>query len=75
MKTSTGFSSGGATVDDVRLLCAIISESDKYKDVKVKASGGIRTGEVALEMIRAGAERLGTSKSVAIAVELLKAEV
>ncbi len=70
MKTSTGFSSGGASVEDVRRLVAIIQESDEFSAVKVKASGGIRTGEAALEMVRAGAERLGTSRSVAIAEEI-----
>ena len=56
IKTSTGFAGGGATVEDVRNLKAWVG-----KDVKVKASGGIRTREFALELIQAGAERLGTS--------------
>ena len=56
IKTSTGFAGGGATVEDVRNLKAWVGES-----VKVKASGGIRTREFALELIEAGAERLGTS--------------
>ncbi|HZK55307.1 MAG TPA: deoxyribose-phosphate aldolase [Desulfosporosinus sp.] len=56
IKTSTGFAGGGATVEDVRHLKAWVG-----KDVKVKASGGIRTREFALELIEAGAERLGTS--------------
>lgn len=56
IKTSTGFAGGGATVEDVRNLKAWVG-----KDVKVKASGGIRTREFALELIEAGAERLGTS--------------
>ena len=56
IKTSTGFAGGGATVEDVRNLKAWVGE-----DVKVKASGGIRTREFALELIEAGAERLGTS--------------
>lgn len=56
IKTSTGFAGGGATVEDVRNLKVWVGES-----VKVKASGGIRTREFALELIQAGAERLGTS--------------
>ncbi|MFZ3130075.1 MAG: deoxyribose-phosphate aldolase, partial [Desulfosporosinus sp.] len=56
IKTSTGFAEGGATVEDVRNLKAWVGEG-----VKVKASGGIRTSEFALELVQAGAERLGTS--------------
>ncbi|OLN30465.1 Deoxyribose-phosphate aldolase [Desulfosporosinus metallidurans] len=56
IKTSTGFAGGGATVEDVRNLKAWVGEN-----VKVKASGGIRTREFALELVEAGAERLGTS--------------
>ena len=56
IKTSTGFAGGGATVEDVRNLKAWVGDG-----VKVKASGGIRTREFALELIQAGAERLGTS--------------
>ncbi|MDP4161414.1 MAG: deoxyribose-phosphate aldolase, partial [Bacillota bacterium] len=56
IKTSTGFAGGGATVEDVRNLKAWVGE-----DIKVKASGGIRTREFALELVEAGAERLGTS--------------
>jgi len=56
IKTSTGFAGGGATVEDVRNLKAWVGDG-----VKVKASGEIRTREFALELIQAGAERLGTS--------------
>ena len=56
IKTSTGFAEGGASIEDVRNLKAWVGEG-----VKVKASGGIRTREFALELIQAGAERLGTS--------------
>ncbi len=56
IKTSTGFAGGGATVEDVRNLKSWVGEN-----VKVKASGGIRTREFALELVEAGAERLGTS--------------
>jgi deoxyribose-phosphate aldolase len=61
VKTSTGFSTGGATVADVRLLRSAVGER-----MKVKASGGIRTLADALAMLEAGADRLGTSSSVAI---------
>jgi deoxyribose-phosphate aldolase len=61
VKTSTGFSGGGATVADVRLMREIVGP-----DVGVKASGGIRDLETAVAMIEAGASRLGTSASVAI---------
>lgn len=61
IKTSTGFSTGGATLDDVRLLRQYVGPS-----VKVKASGGIRDRETALDMLEAGAERLGTSSGVVI---------
>lgn len=56
VKTSTGFSSGGATPEDVKLMRASVSEN-----VKVKAAGGIRDKETFEKMIEAGAERIGTS--------------
>lgn len=62
VKTSTGFSTGGATVADVRLL----ARTAKGR-VKVKASGGIKDLEAALAMIDAGADRLGTSNGAAMA--------
>jgi deoxyribose-phosphate aldolase len=61
VKTSTGFASGGATIEDVRLMRNTVG-----KDFGVKAAGGIRTLEDASKMIEAGANRLGTSSSVAI---------
>jgi deoxyribose-phosphate aldolase len=61
VKTSTGFSGGGATPDDIRLLRAVCSPK-----VKIKASGGIRTREIAEALIAAGADRLGASSSVAL---------
>ena len=61
VKTSTGFASGGATIEDVRLMRNTVG-----KDFGVKAAGGVRTLEDALKMIGAGANRLGTSGSVAI---------
>jgi deoxyribose-phosphate aldolase len=61
VKTSTGFSSGGATIDDVKLMRETVGPK-----FGVKASGGIRDAQTALAMIEAGATRLGTSASVAI---------
>ena len=61
VKTSTGFSSSGATAQDVALMAKAAGEK-----VKVKASGGIRTREDALKMIEAGASRLGTSSGIKI---------
>ncbi len=59
IKTSTGFSTGGATREDVKLLRAHVAPT-----VKVKAAGGIRTLEDAQDMIALGADRLGTSAIV-----------
>jgi deoxyribose-phosphate aldolase len=61
VKTSTGFSTGGATLEDVRLLRACVGPK-----LGVKASGGIRDTATALAMIEAGASRLGTSSGIAI---------
>jgi deoxyribose-phosphate aldolase len=61
VKTSTGFSTGGATIEDVKLMRSIVGPS-----MGVKASGGIRDTETARAMIQAGATRLGTSASVEI---------
>jgi deoxyribose-phosphate aldolase len=61
VKTSTGYSTGGATVADVKLLRATVGP-----EFGVKASGGIRDTQAALAMIEAGATRLGASASVAI---------
>jgi deoxyribose-phosphate aldolase len=62
VKTSTGFSTGGATEMDVALMRREVGPR-----LGVKASGGIRTYEAALQMVRAGATRLGLSASVAVA--------
>ena len=62
IKTSTGFSTGGATVADVALMRKTVGP-----DMGVKASGGVRGPEDAKAMIAAGANRLGTSAGVAIA--------
>jgi len=61
VKTSTGFSKGGATVEDVALLARTVAGG-----IGVKASGGIRDAATARAMIAAGATRLGTSSGVAI---------
>lgn len=61
VKTSTGFSTGGATVEDVALMRQAVGP-----DFGIKAAGGIRDYASALAMIQAGATRLGTSASVAI---------
>ncbi|MCR5750610.1 MAG: deoxyribose-phosphate aldolase [Kiritimatiellae bacterium] len=61
VKTSTGFSSGGATVEDVRLMRKAVG-----RRMGVKAAGGIRDREKALAMIDAGANRIGSSAGVAI---------
>lgn len=61
VKTSTGFSASGATAADVRLMRECVGP-----DLGVKASGGIRSLATAMEMIEAGASRLGTSASIAI---------
>lgn len=65
VKTSTGFSSGGATVSDVALMRSTVGES-----LGVKASGGIRTLTDALVMVEAGASRLGCSGSIDIVESL-----
>jgi len=61
VKTSTGFGSRGASVEDVRIMKEAVGEG-----CLVKASGGIRTREDAIAMIEAGAARIGTSAGVAI---------
>lgn len=65
VKTSTGFSTGGATVEDIVLMRKTVSPH-----IGVKASGGVRNLETALKMIEAGATRIGASASVAILNEL-----
>ena len=64
VKTSTGFSTGGATVEDVKLMRKTVGE-----EMGVKASGGIHTREEALKMIEAGATRIGASAGIAIISE------
>ncbi len=61
VKTSTGFSSGGATVADIQLMRRAVGPN-----IGVKASGGVRDRETALALVEAGASRIGASASVAI---------
>lgn len=65
VKTSTGFGTGGATVEDIRLMKKTVGPK-----LRVKASGGVRTCADALAMLEAGADRIGASASVAIVEEL-----
>ena len=65
VKTSTGFSTGGATVDDVALMRQTVGNQ-----AGVKAAGGIRTADHLLAMVAAGADRIGASASVAICRKL-----
>ncbi|MCE1196023.1 deoxyribose-phosphate aldolase [bacterium] len=64
VKTSTGFGTGGATVEDVALMRATVGER-----MKVKASGGVRTRAEAIAMLNAGASRIGASAGVSIVAE------
>ncbi|MBQ9424878.1 MAG: deoxyribose-phosphate aldolase, partial [Erysipelotrichaceae bacterium] len=67
IKTSTGFGTGGATVEDVRLMKETVGE-----EVKVKAAGGIRDWNTCKAMLEAGAERIGTSSSIKILQEYIQ---
>ena len=64
VKTSTGFSTGGATSEDITLMRKTVG-----KNIGVKASGGVRTKADALEMIEAGASRIGASASIKIVTD------
>ena len=64
VKTSTGFSTNGATLEDVKLMKETVKDN-----CKVKAAGGIRTYEDAIKMIEAGANRLGCSAGIKIMEE------
>jgi len=61
VKTSTGFGTGGATIEDVKLMKAEVGDK-----LKIKASGGIRDLKTALEYIELGVSRLGTSSGIAL---------
>lgn len=65
VKTSTGFGTGGATVEDVSLMKSHVGDK-----VQVKAAGGIRTADAFLDMVRAGATRIGCSAGIPIIEEI-----
>lgn len=65
IKTSTGFSTGGATIADIQLFKKFVGEN-----VKIKASGGIRELPFCLDLINAGANRIGTSSGISLVGEL-----
>ncbi|MEG1516124.1 MAG: deoxyribose-phosphate aldolase, partial [Clostridia bacterium] len=64
VKTSTGFSTAGATEEDVRLMRETVSTK-----MGVKAAGGVRSREIALKMIQAGANRVGASATAQLIQE------
>jgi deoxyribose-phosphate aldolase len=70
LKTSTGFSTGGATVDDVAVMRGVVGNR-----AGVKASGGIRTLADTAAMLHAGASRIGASAGVRIVTELAEGHV
>lgn len=61
VKTSTGFSTRGASIEDIKIMKDVVKDK-----VLIKASGGIRSREKAIQIIEAGASRLGTSSGIAI---------
>ena len=63
VKTSTGFSTSGAKIEDIQLM-----REKLPKEIRIKASGGIKTKKQAIALINAGADRLGASSSI----ELIK---
>jgi len=65
VKTSTGFAGKGATLEDICIMRGAVGPN-----MKLKASGGIKTFEQAAEFVNAGCERLGTSSTAAIAEEI-----
>ncbi|MCG5104758.1 deoxyribose-phosphate aldolase [Oceanobacillus alkalisoli] len=67
VKTATGFNGGGATVNDIELLRSVVG-----KDLGVKAAGGIRTYQDVVDMVNAGADRIGTSGALAIIDKIKK---
>ena len=67
VKTSTGFHARGATVEDIKLMKAVVGDN-----LGIKAAGGIRDFQTARALVEAGATRLGCSASVAIVTESLQ---
>ena len=59
VKTSTGFGTGGATLEDLKLMKSVVGDK-----IKIKAAGGVKDLETAAKFIEAGANRLGTSSGV-----------
>jgi deoxyribose-phosphate aldolase len=70
VKTSTGFNAAGATVEHIKLMRQTVGDK-----MGIKASGGIRTLQTVLDMIKAGANRIGCSSSVKIMLELEEKEM
>ena len=68
MKTSTGYGPSGATIEDVRLM-----RSHLLPEIQIKAAGGIKSHAEALQMLQAGATRLGTSSGIKIIEEAARA--
>jgi len=68
MKTSTGYGPSGATIEDVRLM-----RSHLLPEIQIKAAGGIRSYAEAVQMLQAGASRLGTSSGIRIIEEAARA--
>ena len=66
-KTSTGFGTGGATIEDLKFM------DENRGNLKLKAAGGVKTLSIALDMVKSGADRIGASSSVAILKELVSA--
>ena len=64
IKTSTGFATRGATIDDIKIIKEIVGDN-----IAIKASGGIHSAEFANELVRLGATRIGTSSSVKIVTQ------
>ena len=64
VKTSTGFSSAGATLENIRLMKATVGDR-----LRVKASGGVRSVDQVIDFIEAGVSRCGTSNAEAILLE------
>ncbi|MEY8357183.1 deoxyribose-phosphate aldolase [Lachnospiraceae bacterium 54-53] len=67
IKTSTGFGTGGATLEDVTLMKRMVGD-----EIRIKAAGGVRNLDTALDMIRLGVSRIGSTASVLIVEELKK---
>lgn len=72
VKTSSGFTSRGASTEDIVLMKTALKEINMDQTVKIKASGGIKTLELANAMIEAGANRIGSSSSVEILKDFLE---